>query len=92
MVENTRIPSSSLEGGELFVEAEAGQYRLEQNGALSQVLPITLPFTSFLARRKHAVLPWKGDRFRLGTYHIRNHEWLPTAEHDLLVDLCMKPL
>ena len=89
-VENTLIPLSSFQGGELFVEAEDGQYKLDSDGTLGNVLPLTLPDTAFWARRRHAVLPWTGDRFVLGLYHVRNPEWLRAEDRSFLSEMGMQ--
>ena len=89
-MENTLIPLSSFQGGELFVEAEDGQYKLDSDGTLGNVLPLTLPDTAFWARRRHAVLPWTGDRFVLGLYHVRNPEWLRAEDRSFLSEMGMQ--
>ena len=89
-VENTLVPLSCFTGGELFVADKHGSYRLDCDGQIGSIKPITLPYTSFWARRKHAVLPWQGDRFLLGAYHVRNTEWLKDSDRGRLVDLGMK--
>ncbi|CAE7493135.1 unnamed protein product [Symbiodinium sp. CCMP2592] len=75
-VNNLLIPLSNFEGGHLFVEDNAGDYLLDSGGPRGQVLPVTLPYLSFDASRRHLVLPWTGRRLILGTYHIRDADKL----------------
>ncbi|CAE7826211.1 unnamed protein product [Symbiodinium sp. CCMP2592] len=75
-VNNILIPLSNFEGGHLFVEDNAGDYLLDSDGPRGQVLPVTLPYLSFDASRRHLVLPWTGRRLILGTYHIRDADKL----------------
>ena len=73
-VPNYLVPLSRWEGGELWVSHSRGSTQLEPAGPCGEVMPISLPYTAFSARRIHAVLPWEGDRFLLGAYHIRD-DW-----------------
>ncbi|CAE7589613.1 unnamed protein product [Symbiodinium sp. CCMP2592] len=75
-VNNLLIPLSNFEGGHLFVEDDTGDYLLDSVGPRGQVLPVTLPYLSFDASRRHLVLPWTGRRLILGTYHIRDADKL----------------
>ena len=90
-VEDILVPLSQFEGGELFVAEEHGDLQLEPGGIKGSVKPITF-YTSFWARRKHAVMPWQGDRFILGSYHDRNLEWLPQSDRLALADMGMQLL
>ena len=63
---NILIPLSTFEGGHLFIEDEKGDYELEAGGPRGNVHPVTLPFLSFDASKRHLVLPWSGRRLILG--------------------------
>ena len=89
-VENILVPLSKFTGGELFVADKHGSFKLDSEGLTGSITPITLPYTSFWARRKHAVLPWQGDRFLLGSYQVRNSEWLKASDKRRLEELGMK--
>ena len=73
-VNNILIPLSVWEGGELWVSSPRGSTSLEPGGEPGHVHVIEPPCLQFDARRLHAVLPWSGDRYLLGAFHIRD-DW-----------------
>ena len=91
-VENVLVPLSNFTGGDLFVADKHGSFKLDCEGLTGCIKPITLPYTTFWARRKHAVLPWQGNRFLMGSYHVRNSEWLKKSDQQRLEELGMKLL
>ena len=91
-VENTLVPLSAFKGGDLFVADDHGSIQLEPGGVKGILKPITFPYTSFWARRKHAVMPWSGDRFILGSYHVRNPEWFSQSDRLELNELGVRLL
>ena len=76
-VPNYLILLSRWEGGELWVSSPRGNIQLEQGGPCGHIYHVNLPHISFNARRPHAVLPWTGDRFLMGAFHIREDWRMP---------------
>ena len=67
------------------MESEEGDVSLDvQNSIRGHVHPITLPFLSFDAHKRHSILPWSGCRMILGTFHIRDAARLPVRSRNLL--------
>ena len=74
-VPNVLIPLSVFSGGQLFVESDEGDTCLDhQSKVRGFIYPITLPFLSFDAQKRHSILPWSGSRLILGSFHIRGAE------------------
>ena len=84
---NILIPLSVFDGGHLFIEDKEGVYQLDADGPLGNVHPVTLPFLSFDASKRHLVLPWSGRRLILGAYHVRNVDRLPHHSRQCLKSL-----
>ena len=83
-VPNILIPLS----GQLFVESEEGDVCLDQHGRVRGfIYPITLPFLSFDAQKRHSILPWSGSRLILGSFHIRGADRLPLGTRNVLRSL-----
>ena len=86
-IDNTLVPLSIWSGGELWCETEDGTHRLQSEGPTGILRELVMPYIKFNSRVKHAVLPWHGDRFVLGTYHIRDEWKLSPADASFLQDL-----
>ena len=86
-IQNTLIPLSRFDGGQLYVCDPAGDHRLEHGGLIGNIIPITLPFSRFNPHKKHLILPWAGNRLVLGTYHIRNADMLSGSSREFLTHL-----
>ena len=85
---NVLIPLSVFSGGQLFVESEEGDACLDHQGKVRGfIYPITLPFLSFDAQKRHSILPWSGCRLILGSFHIRGAERLPPGTRNVLRSL-----
>ena len=91
-VENTLIPLALFSGGEVFEEDNEGTHQLERSGLNGNIKSITMPFTSLRARRWHLLLPWMGDRFVLGSFHIRDMWRLQVDAEQHLKDMGMQLL
>ena len=74
MIDNALIPLSIWQGGELWHECLDGDVMLQPDGPKGSIKQIVLPSLRFNSRLKHAVMPWVGDRFLRGTFHVRD-EW-----------------
>ena len=57
---NIIIQLAVFDGGHLFIEDKEGIYQLDADGPRGNVHPVTLPFLSFEASKRHLVLPWSG--------------------------------
>ena len=79
MIDNTLIPLSVWQGGELWHECLDGDVQLTIGGPKGCLRSIVMPCLRFNSRLRHAALPWSGDRFVLGSYHIRD-EWRLSSE------------
>ena len=79
MIDNTLIPMSVWQGGELWHECLEGDVQLTVGGPKGCLRSIVMPCLRFNSRLRHAALPWSGDRFVLGSYHIRD-EWRLSSE------------
>ena len=79
-IDNTLIPLGVWGGGELWCEDPGGSYLLNPEGPAGTLHSISMPCLRFNSRMRHAVLPWNGDRFVLGAYHIRD-EWRLSSEN-----------
>eukprot|EP00439_Symbiodinium_sp_Y106_P064084 s1021_g10.t1 len=55
---NIIIQLAVFDGGHLFIEDKEGIYQLDADGPRGNVHPVTLPFLSFEASKRHLVLPW----------------------------------
>ena len=87
-VPNVLIPLSVFSGGQLFVESDEGDTCLDhQSKVRGFIYPITLPFLSFDAQKRHSILPWSGSRLILGSFHIRGAERLPPGTRNVLRSL-----
>ena len=87
-VPNVLIPLSVFSGGQLFVESEEGDVCLDHQGKVrGYIYPITLPFLSFDAQKRHSILPWSGCRLILGSFHIRGADRLPQGTRNVLRSL-----
>ena len=87
-VPNVLIPLSVFSGGQLFVESEEGDACLDHQGKVRGfIYPITLPFLSFDAQKRHSILPWSGCRLILGSFHIRGADRLPPGTRNVLRSL-----
>ena len=87
-VPNVLIPLSVFSGGQLFVESEEGDVSLDHQGKVRGcIYPITLPFLSFDAQKRHSILPWSGCRLILGSFHIRGADRLPYGTRNVLRSL-----
>ena len=87
-VPNVLIPLSVFSGGQLFVESEEGDVCLDHQGRVrGYIYPITLPFLSFDAQKRHSILPWSGCRLILGSFHIRGADRLPYGTRNVLRSL-----
>ena len=87
-VPNVLIPLSVFSGGQLFVESEEGDACLDHQGKVRGfIYPITLPFLSFDAQKRHSILPWSGCRLILGSFHIRGAARLPPGTRNVLRSL-----
>ena len=87
-VPNVLIPLSVFSGGQLFVESEEGDACLDHQGRVrGYIYPITLPFLSFDAQKRHSILPWSGCRLILGSFHIRGADRLPHGTRNVLRSL-----
>ena len=87
-VPNVLIPLSVFSGGQLFVESEEGDVCLDHLGKVrGYIYPITLPFLSFDAQKRHSILPWSGCRLILGSFHIRGADRLPYGTRNVLRSL-----
>ena len=87
-VPNVLIPLSVFSGGQLFVESDEGDACLDHQGKVRGfIYPITLPFLSFDAQKRHSILPWSGCRLILGSFHIRGAERLPPGTRNVLRSL-----
>lgn len=87
-VPNVLIPLSVFSGGQLFVESADGDACLDhQDKVRGFIYPLTLPFLSFDAQKRHSVLPWSGCRLILGSFHVRGAERLPPGTRNVLHSL-----
>ena len=85
---NILIPLSVFEGGHLFIEDDDGIYELDAGGPRGNVHPVTLPFLSFNASKRHLVLPlWSRRRLILGAYHVRDADRLPHHSRQSVSDI-----
>eukprot|EP00439_Symbiodinium_sp_Y106_P066651 s1021_g10.t2 len=57
---NIIIQLAVFDGGHLFIEDKEGIYQLDADGPRGNVHPVTLPFLSFEASKRHLVLPCLG--------------------------------
>ena len=82
VVQNTLIPASDFQHGELWLEDGAGQHEVE--GRLGRLVPLVRPFICFNPRVRHATQAWLGNRLVIIGYHIRNPEYLSAADKNEL--------
>ena len=78
VVQNTIIPASDFQNGELWLEDCSGQHEVE--GRLGRLVPVERPFICFNPRVRHATQPWLGNRLVIIGYHVRNAEYFSAAD------------
>ena len=78
-IDNTLIPLSIWRGRGLWCWDIQGTHQLSQNGPTGVIRDLVMPYIRFNSRLPHAVMPWEGERFVLGTYHIRD-DWLLASQ------------
>ena len=83
VVQNTLIPASHFQHGELWLEDGTGQHEVE--GRLRRLVPLVRPFICFNPRVRHATQAWLGNRLVIIGYHVRNPEFLSAADK---IELC----
>ena len=83
VVQNTLIPASDFQHGELWLEDGTGQHEVE--GRLGRSVPLVRPFICFNPRVRHATQAWLGNRLVNIGYHVRNPEFLSAADK---IELC----
>ena len=84
---NTLVPLSRWKGGELWCSSPQGAIQLHPGGPKGELRQILMPCCRFNARLPHATMPWTGDRFILGAFHIREDWRLKEADADFLASL-----
>ena len=78
VIQNTLVPASDFEHGELWLEDSTGSHEME--GYLGRLVPVSRPFISFCPRVRHATSNWLGNRLVLIGHHARNSELLNPAD------------
>ena len=81
------IPLSRWTGGEIWCANLQGTVQLQSGSPRGVLKSIVMPYTRFNARLPHAVLPWVGNRYVLGAFHIRDDWRLKDSDSDFLESL-----
>ena len=87
------IPVSSFDDGGLWIEGKKdGEEVVVMKGMEGHV--VDFPEVNgekgaieFLPRRKHATMPWKGERLVVAVYNVRNFERMNFRDAETLMDL-----
>ena len=87
---NLILPFSVYGGGELWVEHNAGNIKLTTDGP-SGILHNTPEPVIFQPRKRHATMPWTGQRYSLIAYHVRQAERIPRHDVQYLTQLGFVP-
>ena len=87
---NLVVPCSSYQGGEVWVQHEAGATWLSPQGEPGTLWDTHTPLR-FDPKQRHATAPWGGDRLVLIGYHVRHISDLSVEDAELLRQLGFVP-